>query len=139
MDLTTLAQAIDKMLQESANEAELLSEITSDGAVWGFEMEEDVSGFISCETNAGTGDVATVSISLSLGSTQGLDRDDLLELLLINGEMLDAHITVTPPFEDSPEQFLLMQRKLPAERFDPREFNDNLELVKKTADLFFNE
>jgi hypothetical protein len=137
MDLVTLAREIEDELKNSAQESERLTDIGPDGAVFGFEMDEEISGFVSCESNQDGVGTPTVSISLSLGSVQELTQRDLLDLLLINGDLLDATITVTPEFADSEEQFLLLQRKLRAEGFDPGSFKGHLEDLRGLVDLFF--
>jgi hypothetical protein len=139
MDLVTLAREIEEELGKSAGLSERLTDIGPDGAVFGFELSEEVSGFVSCESNQDGIGSPTVSISLSLGSVQELNRRDLLDLLLINGDMLNATITVTPEFDDSEDQFLLLQRKIRAEEFDPASFADHVESLRKMADLFFAE
>jgi hypothetical protein len=139
MDLVTLAREIEEGLKKDAQVFELLSDIGPDGAVYGFEMDEEVSGFVSCESNQDGVGTPTVSISVTLGGVQELSQRDLLDLLLINGDLLDATITVTPEFADSEEQFLLLQRKLRAETYDPRSFPQQVESLLSLVDLFFAE
>jgi hypothetical protein len=139
MDLVTLAQEIEERLNQDAKVSERLTDIGPDGAVFGFEMDEEISGFISCESNQDGVGIPTVSISLTLGSVQELSQRDFLDLLLINGDLVDATITVTPEFEDSGDQFLLLQRKLRAEGYDTGSFTQHVESLLELANLFFAE
>ena len=80
MDLIKFATDIESVLKKVATESEPVSPATEDGAIWGFELGEDASGFLSLESNQGTLDVPTVTVSLSLGSIEEVSKEDLMDL-----------------------------------------------------------
>ena len=67
MDLVAFAQKMEAVLKKAASEYEPISPAAEDGALWGFELGEEGSGFLSLEPNQGTFDLPTVTVSLSLG------------------------------------------------------------------------
>lgn len=98
MDLIRFSRDVENVLRKVATEFDQLSQPTEDGALWGFELEDDASGFVSLESNQGTLDVPTVTISLSLGAIEEVSREDLMDLLTINGDLLGASLTITLPW-----------------------------------------
>lgn len=101
MDLIQFSKDIENVLRKAASEIDQISPASEDGALWGFELEDDASGFLSLESNEGTFDVPTVTISLSSGAIEEITKDDLLDLLTINGDLLGASLTITPPLGEA--------------------------------------
>jgi hypothetical protein len=137
MDLIKFAGDMEKVLKKVASEFEPVSPPAEDGALWGFELGEDASGFLSLESNQGTLDVPTVTVSLSLGSIEEVTKEDLMDLLIINGDLLGASLTITPPLGDEQEEFLMLQTKFVATDFSEDMFNKSLTSLMTQMSIFF--
>jgi hypothetical protein len=137
MDLIQFAPEIEKVLRKVASEIDLISPVSEDGALWGFELEDDASGFVSLESNQGTLDVPTVTISLSLGAIEEISKDDLIDLLTINGDLLGASLTITPPLGEEQEEFLMLQTKFVATEFSEDMFTKSITSLMTQMSIFF--
>lgn len=137
MDMITIAKDMEKVLRKVATEFEPVSEPTEDGALWGFELGEDASGFLSLESNQGTLDVPTVTVSLSLGSIEEVTKEDLMDLLTINGDLLGASLTITPPLGEEQEEFLMLQTKFVATEFSEDMFTKSVTSLMTQMSIFF--
>lgn len=137
MDLVQFATEIENVLRKAASEIDLISPVSEDGALWGFELEDDASGFVSLELNQGTFDVPTVTISLSLGAIEEISKDDLLDLLTINGDLLGASLTITPPLGEAQEEFLMLQTKFMATEFSEDMFAKSITSLMTQMSIFF--
>ncbi len=137
MDLIQFAPEIEKVLRKVASEIDLISPVSEDGALWGFELEDDASGFVSLESNQGTFDVPTVTISLSLGAIEEISKDDLIDLLTINGDLLGASLTITPPLGEEQEEFLMLQTKFVATEFSEDMFTKSITSLMTQMSIFF--
>jgi hypothetical protein len=137
MDLIKFAGDMEKVLKKVASECEPVSPPAEDGALWGFELGEDASGFLSLESNQGTLDVPTVTVSLSLGSIEEVTKEDLMDLLTINGDLLGASLTVTPPLGEEQEEFLMLQTKFVATDFSEDMLNKSLTSLMTQMSIFF--
>lgn len=137
MDLIKFAGDMEKVLKKVASEFEPVSPPAEDGALWGFELGEDASGFLSLESNQGTLDVPTVTVSLSLGSIEEVTKEDLMDLLIINGDLLGASLTITPPLGEQQEEFLMLQTKFVATDFSEDMFNKSLTSLMTQMSIFF--
>lgn len=138
---TALQQYVDlieQVLPRVVSEWELLGDINEDGAVWGFDIEEDdASGFVVLESNVGSYDVPTVSVSLSLGPVSEADRDDLLDMLAISAQLLDACMTITPPIGEEGEEYFLIQTKFLAKDFSEARILSAIKSLATQLDMFF--
>jgi hypothetical protein len=139
MDMTSLCPKIEQSLADIGTEFERLDEPSPDGGAWAYEINEDFSGFVTCENNTDDLNIPTISISLSLGPVTDLTRDDLLDLMDINGDLLGASLTVTPPLAEEGDRFLLLQRRIPAEKFDPTQVKDTITHLIHLTEIFFTE
>ena len=137
MDMLKFAKDIESVLKKVASESEPVSPATEDGAIWGFELGEDASGFLSLESNQGTLDVPTVTVSLSLGSIEEISKEDLMDLLIINGDLLGASLTITPPLGEEQEEFLMLQTKFVATDFSEDMFNKSVTSLMTQMSIFF--
>jgi hypothetical protein len=137
MDLIKFAKEMETVLKTAATESELVSPASEDGAIWGFEIGEDASGFLSLESNQGTLDVPTVTVSLSLGSIEEISKEDLMDLLIINGDLLGASLTITPPLGEEQEEFLMLQTKFVATDFSADMFNKSVTSLMTQMSIFF--
>lgn len=139
MDMNHLCLKIEAALAETGTEFERLDEPSSEGGAWGYEINEDFSGFITCENNTDDLSIPTISVSLSLGPVTELNREDLLDLLDINGDLLGAGLTITPPLAEEGDRFLLLQRRIPADKFEPNQIKDTITHLVHLTELFFTE
>lgn len=137
MDLIQFSKEIENVLRKAASEIDQISPASEDGALWGFELEDDASGFLSLESNEGTFDVPTVTISLSLGAIEEITKDDLLDLLTINGDLLGASLTITPPLGEAQEEFLMLQTKFLATEFSEEMFAKSITSLMTQMSIFF--
>ncbi|NLW81515.1 MAG: hypothetical protein GXY42_07580 [Desulfovibrionales bacterium] len=137
MDLIRFSRDVENVLRKVATEFDQLSQPTEDGALWGFELEDDASGFVSLESNQGTLDVPTVTISLSLGAIEEVSREDLMDLLTINGDLLGASLTITPPLGEEQEEFLMLQTKFVASEFSEDMFIKSINSLMTQMSIFF--
>lgn len=137
MDLIKMAKEVEVVLREQSADFEELAPASEDGAMWGFALDDDTSGFISLESNQGTFDIPTVSISISLGTLGEAGQEDLLELLAINGELLGATLTITPPLGDEQEEFLMLQTKFVAVEFSQDMFVKSINSLLTQVSIFF--
>ena len=137
MDMIKFAKDMETVLHKVATEFEPISEPAEDGALWGFELGEDASGFLSLESNQGTLDVPTVTVSLSLGSIEEVTKEDLMDLLTINGDLLGASLTITPPLGEEQEEFLMLQTKFVATEFTEDMFNKSVTSLMTQMSIFF--
>jgi len=132
------AGQIEDVLPRIVSEWELLGDLTEDGGVWGFDLEEDnVSGFVVLESNAGTYDVPTVSVALSLGPVSEASRDDLLDMLSVSAQLLDACMTITPPVGEDGEEYFLIQTKFLAKDFSEARMVSAIKSLVAQLDMFF--
>jgi hypothetical protein len=137
MDLIKFAAEMEQVLRKVASEFEPVSEPSEDGALWGFELDDEASGFLSLESNQGTLDVPTVTVSLSLGSIEEVSREDLMDLLTINGDLLGASLTITPPLGEEQEEFLMLQTKFVASEFSEEMFTKSMTSLMTQMSIFF--
>ena len=137
MDLIKFAAEMEQVLRKVASEFEPVSEPSEDGALWGFELDDEASGFLSLESNEGTLDVPTVTVSLSLGSIEEVSREDLMDLLTINGDLLGASLTITPPLGEEQEEFLMLQTKFVASEFSEEMFTKSMTSLMTQMSIFF--
>ena len=137
MDMMKFAKDIEAVLKKVATESEPVSPATEDGGIWGFELGEDASGFLSLESNQGTLDVPMVTVSLSLGSIEEVSKEDLMDLLIINGDLLGASLTITPPLGEEQEEFLMLQTKFVATDFSEDMFNKSVTSLMTQMSIFF--
>ena len=137
MDLIKFAKDMEVVLRKVATEFEMVSPAAEDGALWGFELDEEASGFLSLESNQGTLDVPTVTVSLSLGSIEEVTKEDLMDLLTINGDLLGASLTITPPLGEEQEEFLMLQTKFVATEFSEDTFNKSITSLMTQMSIFF--
>jgi hypothetical protein len=121
MDIIKLGRDMDKLLNQTCIKVEQLGEPDKDGAAWFYELDNDICGFTSCESNAEDISIPTISIAISLGDASTLTQEELLQLLEKNGDFWRATITAA---EIDGSRMLFIQYKVMAESFkmEPEEF-----------------
>ncbi len=131
-------EAIEAVLPRVVTEWEMLGDPTEEGAVWGFDLEEDdASGFVVLESNQGTYDVPTVSVALSLGPVSEADRDEVLDMLAVSAQLLDACMTITPPIGEEGEEYFLIQTKFLAKDFSEARMIAAINSLVTQLEMFF--
>lgn len=137
MDLQHYADAMENVLRAVASEMDAIYPLDEEGAMWGFELENEISGFLALDTNTGTFDEPTVTLSLSLGPIEDATADDMKDLLALNGDLFNATLTVTPPMGDTGEEFLMLQTKFLAAEFSAERFDAAMTSLARQMTLFF--
>lgn len=138
MNLFELGSAIDQELKNVVDSYELLGDkFDENEGSWFFAFENpNLIGFISYEQNKEDLNVPTVSIAVSLGEATELTQDDLVSLLDINGELINASLSIQDLDENS--RGLFINRRVPAELFEPKGFLAHIEDLTVQANILLN-
>lgn len=139
MDLLAYAHRIETVLRATAVEMETIYEPDQEYAMWGFELEDETSGFLMLIDKTSTFDEPLVTLSFTLGPVDEASEDDLKDLLSVNSELYDASLTITPPMGEDDDEFLLLQTKFPAAEFSAERFALALSSLSKQFALFFGD
>lgn len=139
MDFLKLCTHLGLVIKEHAQACERTDLPDEHGAVWHFQIDEEVVGFAICDDGEGTLGVPTVSISLVIDTAESYSRDDLLDLLSTNMGLLDAAVCATPSMEEEDEILLLLQHKVTADNFDPESFPAIINRLEEQMDRLFGE
>lgn len=152
MEPADFAVKIEEVMIEecSSYECVLLDE-NEIGVLWTFLIEDTISGYLGIEENEDTLNVKTVSVGLHLKDLTDATREELLEILEVNAELINANfgvvkIPASPPKEEGDEEsvfveegedlifddddeeeeemrdLLIIQTRLPFDAFDPNDF-----------------
>lgn len=138
MDFSILAQKVEEALGQQTLEFEVLVPVMDDGAMWGFMLANELSGFVTLEANLDTYNLPTLSIALSLGALEEVGREDLLDLLDLNGQLLGVSLTMTPALGEEQTEFLLLQTKFLAMEFTPENLANSLLHLETQLSIFFD-
>ena len=137
------------------------------GILWSFLLEDSISGFIGVEDNEDGLGIHTVTTGIHLKDISELDRNELMHLLELNSELINACFTVVhiqEKTEDEPEpvfaeegesieydnddneepnlntkEILLIQCKIPLSAFDPNDFSGIIQNLMIQSDLALNQ
>jgi hypothetical protein len=60
-----------------------------------------------------------------------------MDLLTINGDLLGASLTITPPLGEEQEEFLMLQTKFVATEFSEDMFNKSVTSLMTQMSIFF--
>jgi hypothetical protein len=133
MNLIQFAGDIEKILQQSCQSYERMGDPDQDGAAWFYNMEDDICGFISCESNSEDMRIPTVSIALSLGDVSTASHEEILALLGKNKELFTGSLNVTAFGESS---ILSLQTRIAADAYNPHDFLNYFKLLQTEASMF---
>ncbi|GAB1409525.1 hypothetical protein MASR1M90_06790 [Desulfovibrionales bacterium] len=139
MDLQAYAKKVETVLRAAAVEMETIHDLDQGNSMWGFELEDETSGFVLLVDKTATFDKPVVVVSFTLGPLDDASEDDLKDLLALNGELHDACLTITPPMGDDDEEFLMLQTRFPAVEFSAERFAQALSSLRTQYSLFFEE
>ena len=128
MQLRTLkadfAVHIEEVLSESCSSYEcVLCDDHEIGILWSFLIDDTISGFIGIEDNEDGLGIPTVTTGLHLKDISDFDREELLSLLELNSELINACFTVSHIQEKTEEE----PEPIFAEEGESIEYNDNEE------------
>ncbi len=168
MEPADFAVKIEEVMAEecSSYECVLLDE-NEIGVLWTFLIEDSISGYLGIEENEETLNVRTVSVGLHLKDISDSSREELLGILELNAELINANFSVVkypakPPkdenteevafadegedliFEDDDDEeaemrdLLIIQTRLPFDAFAPEDFGPFVQNLLFQADTMLN-
>ena len=121
-ELKKLAKGLQKEIQESCDDFEVLTQPNDDGVSWVFSFNDELIGGASIETNIDSG-VATVSFSIFYGRAEELDRDMLLEIFKHNSTKCNPIFKLCSVEEN---WWLTIESIILAESFKPTDFIESI-------------
>lgn len=167
MDPADFAVRIEEVMTEECSSYEcMLLDENEIGVLWSFVIEDTISGYLGIEDNEDTLNVKTVSLGLHLKDITEATRDEILAILELNGELINANFSVVkfpvkPDSEDSEPVFvdegedliydddtdeepemrdmLIIQTRLPFEAFSPDDFGAFVQNLLFQTDMFLNQ
>ncbi len=152
MEPADFAVRIEEVMTEECSSYEcVLLDDNEIGVLWTFLIEDTIGGYLGIEDNEDTLNVKTVSVGLHLKDITDSTREDLLEILGLNAELINANFSVVkfpakPPAEEEEEpvfveegedlifddddddddeemrDLLIIQTRLPFDAFEPEDF-----------------
>lgn len=173
MQLRTLkadfAVHIEEAMSESCSSYEcVLCDDHEIGILWSFLIDESISGFIGIEDNEDGLGIPTVTTGIHLKDISDFDREELLSLLELNSELINACFTVShiqEKTEEEPEpifaeegesieynneeeeneesvntkEILMIQCKIPLVSFDTNDFSGVVQNLMIQSDMALNQ
>lgn len=167
MEPADFAVRIEEVMTEECSSYEcMLLDENEIGVLWSFLIEETISGYLGIEDNEDTLNVKTVSLGLHLKDITEASREEILAILELNGELINANFSVVkfpvkqandsdePVFvdegedlvyddedEEEPEMrdMLIIQTRLPFEAFSPDDFGAFVQNLLFQADTFLGQ
>lgn len=112
IDLIKAANELENILSEECSCYELLGDKTAERVSWFFSLkEDDLVGFIDLESNTDTIGEPTITIALKICDATQFSRDDLFNVLNVNGDLWRATYTISK-VEDNLEFLFIQYRTL---------------------------
>ena len=139
------------------------------GLLWSFLIDDNISGFIGIEDNEEGLGIETVTVGIHLKDISDFDRDEIMSILELNSELINACFTVAhiqEKTEEEPEpifaeegesieyndneneedeentntkEILLIECKIPLSAFDPNDFSGVIQNLMMQSDLALNQ
>ena len=137
------------------------------GILWSFVLEDSISGFISVEDNEEGLGINTVAIGIHLKDISDFERDDLIHILELNTELINASFSVVHILEKNQEEpepvfaeegesieyeddtdneenttkkeILMIQCKIPLSAFDAEDFTGIVQNLMMQSDFALNQ
>ena len=137
------------------------------GVLWSFLLEDSISGFIGVEDNEDGLGIQTVTTGIHLKDISEMDRNELMHILELNSELINACFTVVHIQEKSEEEaepvfaeegesieydneeedeenintkeILLIQCKIPLSAYDPSDFSGIIQNLMIQSDFALNQ
>ena len=136
------------------------------GVLWSFLLEDSISGFIGVEDNEDSLGIQTVTTGIHLKDISEMDRNELMHILELNSELINAcftvvHIQEKPEEEEEPvfaeegesieydndeeeenintKEILLIQCKIPLSAYDPSDFSGIIQNLMIQSDFALNQ
>jgi hypothetical protein len=167
MEPADFAVRIEEIMAEECSEYVcLMVDEDEIGRLWNFTVEETIRGFLAFEDNQETIAIPTITVGIHIGDVTDHDPEDLKHLLTVNGDFINACLTVVnvpaesedeeEPFEtdadddlenipmedeenDGPQKsqdLLFIQTKVPFDAFDPEDFMGYVQNLIFQTDAF---
>ena len=157
---------IEEVMAEACSSYEcVLCDDHEIGILWSFLLEDSISGFIGIEDNEEGLGIPTVTTGIHLKDISDADRDELLNLLELNSELINACFTVShlkekqeepePVFAEEGEsieyndeededkitskEILMIQCRIPLAAFDPNDFIGVIQNLMIQSDIALNQ
>lgn len=168
MEPADFAVKIEEVMAEECSSYEcVLLDDNEIGVLWTFLIEDSISGYLGIEENEDTLNVRTVSVGLHLKDITDSSREELLGILEMNAELINANFSVVkypakPPKDESDEEvafadegedlifeddedeeqemkdLLIIQTRLPFDAFAPEDFGAFVQNLLFQADTMLN-
>jgi len=167
MEPADFAVRIEEVMAEECSSYEcVLLDDNEIGVLWTFLIEDSISGYLGIEENEETLNVRTVSVGLHLKDITDNSREELLAILEMNAELINANFSAVkypakPPKEDDGEvafadegedlifeddedeeqemrDLLIIQTRLPFDAFAPEDFGAFIQNLLFQADTMLN-
>ncbi len=164
MEPADFAVKIEEVMTEECSSYEcVLLDDNEIGILWTFLIEDTISGYLGIEDNEDTLKVKTVSVGLHLKDITEYGRDEVLEILEKNADLINANFSVVkfpvkdnaekePVFVDEGEDLiyddedeeeemrdlLIIQTRLPFDAFDPADFGAFVQNLLFQADTMLS-
>lgn len=170
MEPADFAVRIEEIMAEECSSYEcVMVDDQEIGVLWTFLIEDTITGYLGIEDNEETLNVKTVSVGLHLKDITDISREELLGLLELNGELINANFSVVKfpanqpsdekqepvfaeegedvIFDDDEEEneegnlrdLLIIQTRLPFEAFSPDDFGAFVQNLLFQADAMLNK
>ena len=157
MEIVDFGVAIEEIMDKECSAYECLVHDDDDvGYLWSFVIEDSIGGFVGVEDNEDTFGIHTATVGLHLKDVTNHTREQLIDILEMNTEMINACFGVTkfpaslPEGEDemedailemidgneSPErEMLVIQSRIPLDVFEPADFMGYVQNLMFQAEL----
>ncbi len=166
MEPADFAVRIEEIMAEECSEYVcLMVDEDEIGRLWNFTVEETIRGFLAFEDNQETIAIPTITVGIHIGDVTDHEPEDLKHLLTVNGDFINACLTVVnvPADEENPEDeyetdadddledilpedeesesqrsqdLLFIQTKVPFDAFDPEDFMGYVQNLIFQTDAF---
>jgi hypothetical protein len=117
--LMALSRNMEDVLYCICAKVDRIDKPENKGAAWQFELQEDLNGIVSVDSNIESINVPTVTIALDLGDMSDMTKQEILNLLKKNDDFFQATLVAV---EDNSKWNLFLKHQVTAESFVAEEF-----------------
>lgn len=137
MDMKLFEQKLEEMFRKEDVHFEKMQDEDEAGAIWYFDVDE-LFGFVQYE-NSGKIDYngAVVNVALNVTVLEDYDKEELLELLQINGVLSSMHLTAELDPEKENACTIFLQRSVAADKFAAEDFPRHIQDMVDVMDEVF--
>jgi hypothetical protein len=137
MNFKNLTEKIPQVLERVCDEYSVTGEPGPRGGSWTFVLDGSITGFIGCEDNKEDIDIPTVTIALAVAEMATYQPEDLVRLLETNGHFFEVGFTAIK-LDGDEDHTLFLQRRIPAELYEARDFREHVDFMLKQLRLFID-